>query len=216
MRNGLESLRNSNVMYDMISSYVRYDVFSAGGDLSIIPANVFDNYNFVHFLATYWPHTARLTEVDTLIRSAPHNFGQDIDVALIYYHYAESSILSTYTNTMGALQRDYPNIKFVYVGAGYMDVNHAAQNQQSVLFNNGVVSNYLGTVPIYNLAAILSDDGRCGEAYCPEYSTDPAGVHPNTDFAQRRMAKAFILILESTEFSASAARFFGGEFGAHL
>lgn len=57
---------------------------------------------------------------------------------------------------------------------------------------------FKGKVPLYDLGAILSDDFRCGHAYCPEYSKDPAGVHPNLDAGQTIMAKGFLLILRDT------------------
>jgi len=203
MHNGLTSLKNSNPMHDLVSDYVRYDVFSAGGDLSIMPADVYDNYNFLHFLATPSPNNQRLTEFDTVIRDAPHSFHEDIDVAVVYYHTADAPVYPDYTNTMHQLQADYPNIKFIYVTSGLMDTNHASYNAKSAAFSSLIRENEKDHVPVYDLHYILNNDDTCGLGYCPEYSTDPAGVHPNTDFAQRRMGKAFLLILRDAFFGSA-------------
>src|SRR5688572_21158740 len=54
---GIRSLAAKDKKYDLLSSYERFDVFKAGGDISIIPTDIFAKKSFVHFLATYWPHT---------------------------------------------------------------------------------------------------------------------------------------------------------------
>ena len=203
MYNGLTSLAASNSMHNILDDYIRYDVFSAGGDLSVIPTNVYENYNFVHFLATYWPHTKRIEEFETLIRDEPHSFHEDIDVAMIYFHYTDAIVIDQYTNTMNQLQADYPHIKFIYVTAGFMDINHVTENTLSATFSANMRSTYKGKAPLYDLGYILNNDDACGLGYCPDYSTDPAGVHPNTDFAQRRMGKAFLLILRDSFFGSS-------------
>jgi len=200
MRNGLDSLKNSNLMYNILDDYVRYDVRRAGGDLGIIPTDVYDDHTFVHFLASYTPHTLRIEELDALIREEPHTFHDDIDVAMIFYHYADSTVFMPYTSTMDQLQADYPHIKFIYVTAGFMDINHVYENTLSAAFSEQMRTAYQGNVPLYDLGYILNNDGACGLGYCPEYSTDPAGVHPDTDFAQRRMGKAFLLILRDSFF----------------
>jgi fibronectin type 3 domain-containing protein len=201
MRNGLEDLKNQNPKYDLLSSYVRYDVMNNG--LGIIPTNVYSSYNFVHFLATYWPHTKRLEEVETLLRDPPYTFGTQVDVVMVYFHYALLSVFDTYTNVFDTLQADYPNIKFIYVTAGLMDTNHVTENTNSMAFSAKVRTAYKGKVPLYDLGYILNNDGECGAGYCPEYSTDPAGVHPNVDFAEQRMGKAFLLILRDAFFGSA-------------
>jgi len=203
MHNGLTSLKNSNPMHDILSDYVRYDVFSAGGDLSVIPTDAYDMYNFVHFLATPSPYNQRLTEFDTVIRDAPHSFHEDIDVAMVYYHTADAAVYPTYTSTMDQLQADYPDIEFIYVTSGLMDINHASDNANSAAFSSLIRANEKDHVPVYDLHYILNNDDACGLGYCPEYSTDPAGVHPNADFAQRRMGKAFLLILRDVFFGSA-------------
>jgi len=203
MHNGLTSLKNSNPMHDLVSDYVRYNVFAEGGDLSIIPTNAYNLYNFVHFLATPSPYNQRLTEFDTVIRDAPHSFHEDIDMAMVYYHTADAAVYPAYTNTMHQLQADYPNIKFIYVTSGLMDTNHASDNAASAAFSSLIRANEKDHVPVYDLHYILNNDNACGLGYCPEYSTDPNGVHPNTDFAQRRMGKAFLLILRDVFFGSA-------------
>lgn len=200
LRNGLEDLGNSNAVYDILSDYVRYDVFSAGGDLSVIPADAYDTYNFVHFLATASPQTKRVEELDTLIRAAPHSFSSEIDVAIVYFATGTPDLLTPYSSAMDALQSDFPGIKIIYTTAGFFGASHGAANAQTALFNAGMVSAYKGSAPLYDHGAILSRDGECGNAFCPDYSTDPADVHPNTALGQQQMAKGFLLVLKQAFF----------------
>jgi hypothetical protein len=193
--NGLRSLARQDKKCDFLSSYQRFDVFKAGGDLSVIPANAFDKTNFVHFLATYWPHTRRVDEMDRLMREAPHHFGKKVDVVIIYFHTALPGAFDHYASKMDSLRADFPQVFFVYVTAGFMAASRAKDNENAHVFSEKVRARYQGKVPLYDLGAILSDDFRCGHAYCPEYSSDPAGVHPNLDPGQIMMAKAFLLIL---------------------
>jgi len=203
MYDGLVSLKNSNSMYDILSDYEDYNVFYDG--LESIPTNVYDTYNFVHFLATPHPDNQRLVEFETVIRDAPYSFSEDLDVAMVYYHtvYDPTQAYIDYTNTMHQLQADYPHIKFIYVTSGLMDTNHVADNAKSATFSALIRANEQGNVPVYDLHYILNNDDACGLGYCPEYSTDPAGVHPNADFAERRMGKAFLLILRDAFFGSS-------------
>ena len=161
----------------------------------MIPADAFDKTNFVHFLATYWPHTKRVDEMDRLMRAEPHRFGDMVDVAIIYFHTALPNAFDHYASKMDALRADYPEVRFIYVTAGFMADSRAKDNENAHAFSEKVRARYKGKVPVYDLGAILSDDFRAGHAYCPEYSKDPAGVHPNLDAGQTIMAKAFLLIL---------------------
>lgn len=204
MRNGLAALKGEEPKMDLLNSYQRYDVFRAGGDLSIIPADVFSETNFVHFLATYWPHTKRIEELDTLIRKPPHEFGKKIDVAMIYFHTAQPGMFDFYSEKMDALRKDYPHIQFIYVTSGFMAESRAKDNEGSAAFGELMRKEYKGKVPLYDLGAILNNDGACGNQYCPEYSKDPAGVHPNETFAEQRMAKGFLVILRDALKNAPA------------
>lgn len=198
LHNGLRSLAAKDKRYDLLSSYARYDVFKAGGDLSIIPAEAFAKANFVHFLATYWPHTKRMEEIEQLLRKAPHEFGKTVDIVIVYFHTALPANFDSYCAKMDAMQRDFPNARFIYVTAGFMAETKAKENAAAHEWSELVRKRYKGKAPLYDLGAILSDDFRAGKAYCPEYSTDPAGVHPNTDAGQTMMAKGFLLLLRDT------------------
>lgn len=199
MRDGLTDLKNQNPMYDILNSYVNYDLLNNG--LSIVETNAFSKYNFVHCMATYWPHTTRLTELNTLMRDPPYAFGSQVDVVMVYWHYALESVFDTYTNTFDSLQADFPNAKFVYVTAGFMDTNHVAENTASAAFSAKVRARYQGHAPLYDLGHILNNDTDL-LGYLPEYSSDPAGVHPNAPFAEQRMGKAFLLMLRDLYFGS--------------
>jgi hypothetical protein len=45
------------------------------------------------------------------------------------------------------------------------------------------------------MGKILSDDFRNGHVVCPEYSNDPAELHPNLPAGEIMLAKGFILVL---------------------
>jgi len=198
LRNGLASLAKQDKKYDILSSYARYDVFKAGSDLSVVPADAFDDNNFVHFLATYWPHSQRVLEAETLLGQPPHNFGEVADIVVIYFHTARPSGFDLYASKMDAMQKTYPNIKFIYVTSGFMGPKKAKDNEQSFLFSEKVRQRYKGKAPLYDLGMILSDDNRVGHQYCPEYSKDPADVHPSLQAGQEMMAKGFLLLLCDT------------------
>jgi hypothetical protein len=204
LNGGLSLLRSQNSMYDLLNSYVRYDVFGAGSDLSVVPATAFDNYNFVHFLATYWPHTQRIDEMETLLDDAPWNFSADADVVIIFYHTALASLFPYYSAHMDSMQVQYPSIKFIYVCAAYMDsAMEYSSNVESYNFNLQVRAKYKNQVPLYDLGAILNRDGECGLSYCDDYSDDPAGVHPNSDAGEKAMAQGFLLILKDIFFGST-------------
>jgi hypothetical protein len=96
---------------------------------------------------------------------------------------------------MDALRADFPNLRVIYVTAGFMGPKEAKMNETAQVFSEKVRERYRGKVPVYDLGAILSDDFRVGHVYCPEYSKDPADVHPNTEAGQEMMAKGFLLVL---------------------
>ncbi len=202
--NGLRALAREDKKYEFLSSYQRYDVFKAGGDVSIIPADAFKDKKFVHFLATYWPHTKRVEEVDQLLRAEPHEFGKQVDVVIIFFHIGLPQHFEQYSQKMDAWRRDFPDVKFIYVTAGFLALNQEKYNQQAHAWSELVRQKYKGKVPLYDLGKILSDDFRVGLGFCPEYSRDPAGVHPNLPAGETMMAKGFLLVLKEA-FAAKAA-----------
>lgn len=204
LRDGLSGLASGNSMYDILDGYQRFDVFNARGDLSIIPENIYDSRQFVHFLATYWPHSRRIDEVDQLLRNDPWNFADEVDIVMIFFHYARPDMFPYYSEKLDALRADFPHIQFIYACAGYMEgATHASENQASYEFNELLKAEYLGEVPIYDLAAILSKDGAVGKSYAPEYSIDPSGVHPNSALGEEVMGKGFLLLLRNLYFGDS-------------
>jgi len=72
---GLTALAREDKKCDLLSSYQRFDVFKAGGDVGIIPADALQKTNFIHFLGTYWPHTKRLEEMNRLLQDPPQGDG---------------------------------------------------------------------------------------------------------------------------------------------
>lgn len=200
--NGLNLLKNQDSDYDLLNAYIRYNVFGNGSDLSIVPGEAFDNHNLVHVLATYWPHTKRLEEVETLMRDAPWNFGDKVDVVIIFYHTALPGMYDTYIQKMSALEAEFPDVKFVYVCSGYMGPSRSTDNQNSYEFGELMRANQRGNVPLYDMAAILSKDDLESKQYVAEYSTDAADVHPNTDAGEMALAKGFLVMLKELYFAA--------------
>jgi len=195
---GLTALSKKDSKYDLVSSYERYNVFKEGGNLGIIPADAFDKSNIVHFLATYHPHTKRLEEVNDLLGEGPHGFGKSVDVVIVYFHTATPALFETYKTTLERWQSEYPNVKFIAVTSGFMGPKYAKENDASQAFGELVRAQLKGKVPVYDLGAILSDDFRVGNQFCPEYSADPAEVHRNLPAGEEMMAKGFLLILKET------------------
>jgi len=205
LRSGLIALARQDPKYEFLSSYERYDVFKAGGDLSIIPSDIFEQKKFVHFLATYYPHTKRMEEVDTLMRKAPHSFGNQVDAVIVFFHTATPNNFKQYASTMDALQRDFPKARLLYVTSGFMADSRQKDNDNSHAWSEQVRKRYQNVAPLYDMGKLLSDDFRCGHNYCPEYSKDPAGVHPNTVEGETALAKGFLLLLHETFRSSDAA-----------
>ena len=195
LMNGFRRLEQENPKLKFPGTYARYDVFKAGGDLSAIPADAFEKSNFVHFLCTYWPHGKRVEETDTLMRQAPHNFGRQVDAVVIFFHTARPEDAKPYGDAMDALQRDFPNARVIYVTSGFSGPKFAANNEKSAAFGEAIRARYRGKAPLYDLGAILSDDFRAGNVFAPEYSVDPAELHPSAPAGELMMAKGFLLVL---------------------
>lgn len=195
---GLGQLAKQDKKYDLLSSYERFDVFKAGGDLGIIPAEAFQKTNFIHFMCTHWPPDKRIEEMGELLTKPPHEFGKSVDVVYLLYDIAPASIYENYAAAMESWRAAFPNARFIYGTCGFRGPKYATDNEDCFLFGEKVRQNLKGKVPIYDLAAIMSDDFRAGHVYCPEYSADPAEVHPNLPAGETMMAKGFLLILKET------------------
>jgi len=198
LRAGMVQLENQDAMYHL--NYTGgFQVISEGIDA--VPDDIFQTYDFVQYYCTYWPHTARVTEFDSIVRTKFHD---DIDAAIIFFHYTTMATWDTYTTVMDSLRLDYPDIQFIYVTGGCSPVADDANNAASREFSNAILSEYLGDVPIYDMNSILSthlDGSPCvndeGVPYmCAEFSNDPAGVHPNTDAGEQRMARGMLVLLK--------------------
>lgn len=193
---GLNLLAKQDPKYDLVSSYQRYDVFKAGGDVGIIPPDAFQNKNFVHFMATHWPLTKRIEEMNRLLTEPPREFGKTVDVVVIFYHTCLPEIYEPYTKAMAEWQAKFPKVRFIYVASGLSGPKYAKQNESSFAFGEKVRAELRGKVPVYDMGAILSDDFRDGHVFCPEYSSDPAELHPNLPAGEIMMAKGFLLVLK--------------------
>lgn len=209
---GISELAKQDPKYNLLGSYERFDVFKAGSNLSIIPADAFENKNFVHVLCTHWPLTKRVEETGQLLTQPAHEFGKTVDAVIIFYHTCTPSIFEPYSAAMAEWQAAFPNARFIYVTSGFGGPKYAKNNEDSFAFGEKVRQDLKGKVPIYDLGAILSDDFRVGHVYCPEYSQDPAEVHPNLPAGETMMAKGFLLVLKeafeqaSPETAASAGK----------
>ncbi|NLF32924.1 MAG: hypothetical protein GX591_18815, partial [Planctomycetes bacterium] len=198
LRAGMVQLEGQNAMYHL--NYTGgFQVISEG--IGAVPDDIFQTYDFVQYYCTYWPHTARVTEFDSIIRQKFHD---DVDAAIIFFHYTTMGTWTTYTTIMDSLRLDYPDIQFIYVTSGCSPVADDPNNVGSRDFSQAILSTYLGDVPIYDMNSILSThlDGTPnvnanGVPYmCDEFSDDAAGVHPNTDAGEQRMARGMLVLLK--------------------
>lgn len=206
MASGLRLLAKEDKKYDLVSSYQKYSFTDwsekAGADkgknflLTRLPADVFSQFNFVHFGITIYPWTKRTEEMDTLIRMEPHSFGRIVDAAMIFFHTGPNAKeFEFYAQKMDALQADYPNIRFIYCASGLSGPKFAKNNENSFAYSELVRARYKGKVPLYDMGKILSDDYRDGHVFCHEYSNDPADLHPNLPEGEKMLARGFLLVL---------------------
>ena len=206
MAHGLVLLAKEDKKYDLVSSYQKYSFTDwsekAGADkgknflLTRLPADVFSQFNFVHFGITIYPWSKRTEEMDTLIRCEPHSFGRMVDAAMIFFHTGPSAKeFEYYAQKMDAMQADFPKIRFIYCASGLSGPKFARNNENSFAFSELVRARYKGKVPLYDMGKILSDDYRDGHVFCREYSNDPADLHPNLPEGEKMLAKGFLLVL---------------------
>ena len=192
---GLKKLGQQDAKYQLMDSYQRFNVFKSGGDLSVIPADAFQKSQFVHFICSVHPYVKRAEEMDTVLRKPPHAFAAKVDAVVVLFDEANAPAFAGYAAILDAWRRDFPKIRFIASTGGFESPSFARANDEAHAFGDLVRARYRGKVPIYDIAAIESDDFRVGHAYCPEYSRDPAGVHPNTELGETTLAKGFILAL---------------------
>jgi hypothetical protein len=194
---GIGSLAATNPIYQLNRS-PSYDVNNLGA--SALPTNVFDTYDFVHYLCTLNPnYGTRLAEMDDFVRNRYHD---QLDAIMVEYHFADAAIFPTYQATLDAIRRDFPHIKVIYVTSGYMiDSVYHASNQASAEFGALSRAAYMGKQPLYDMGKMLGTDSTGtwqGDFLCTEFNLNyPNGdnIHPNTAFIQERLGKAMLLIL---------------------
>jgi hypothetical protein len=205
MAAGLRLLAKEDKKYDLISSYHMFSYTDwsdkAGADkgknflLTKLPPDVFSQFNFVHFMITIYPWSKRTEEMNALIREEPFHFGKVVDAAMVFFHTCEPKQFDYYSKTFDAMQADYPKVKFIYCAAGVSGPKLAKNNENGFAFAELVRARYKGKAPLYDMGKILSDDYRNGHVVCPEYSNDPADLHPNLPAGEIMMAKGFLLVM---------------------
>ncbi|MBN2584221.1 MAG: hypothetical protein JXL80_14255 [Planctomycetes bacterium] len=192
---GISSLASTNPIYQLNRSPT-YDV-NNGGD---IPTDVYDNFDFVHYLCTLNPtYSTRLAEMDNFIRNRYH---EQLDAVMVEYHFCDAATFPTYQAMLDGWRQDFPNMKIIYVTSGYMiDSVYHASNQDSAQFGALTRAAYVGTQPFYDMGNMLGTDSSGvwqGDFLCPEFNLNyPNGdnMHPNTPFATERLGKAMLLVL---------------------
>ena len=195
---GLNLLAKQSPMHDISTGFQRFDVEKKGG-LAIIPADIYQKSKLVHFLATRYPVIKRVEETDQLMRRPPWTFSAHVDVVMIVF-VAEvtPAFFPSYCAMMNALARDMPRTRFIHCTSSVL-ADGPEKSDRSVpnmlAFSELVRATYRGKAPVYDLAAILSDDFRNGTVMLPEYSKDATGVHPNQPAGEIQMAKGFILAM---------------------
>jgi len=203
LKDGFNRLAGINSMYMMDVSTDRNDVNMEGP--SALALDAFDHHNFVQYLASVWPWTARLPEFNDFVRN---RYADELDAAIVFFHGNVPSTFAPYSATMDSLRLDYPGIQFIYVTAGVSPVSGTQENIDSNLFSDQVLATYRGQAPIYDMRDILSthaDGTACtfdsgGTTYrymCPEFNLDVPHdwIHPNSPFSEERMGKAMVVLL---------------------
>jgi len=109
----------------------------------------------------------------------PHEFGKPVHPVVVFYQTALPALIEPYVAQMEAWRAEYPKARFIYVISGFMGPKFEQNNAASQAFGKLVRERFEGKAPVYDRGAILSDDFRAGQVYCPEDSQDPAEVHPN-------------------------------------
>ena len=200
LRTGLQLLAKEDKKYDwtITKEWFKSVVWKDDGSFeSDIPPDVFSKMNFVHFAVNKWPFTKRVDDMEALIRRDPYTFGKTVDAVMIFYHTCPDAqkIFDYYSKKMDAMQADFPKVRFIFCASGLSGPTRADANEKSFAFGELIRARYKGKAPLYDMGKILSDDYRDGHVFCPEYSNDPADLHPNQPAGEIMMAKGFILVL---------------------
>lgn len=146
----------------------------------------------------------KLDEFDAIIRGG---LGDDLDIALIKLCYIDfdprtdaRAVFGAYRQVMGALEKDYPEVAFVYSTVP-LEVDADKANTVRTEFNELVRKEYAVTGRLWDIAAAESTDpdgGRVGgeryEALYPAYASD--GAHLN-EVGAVAVAEPFTQLLAS-------------------
>ncbi len=191
---GFRHLEKEDPKFKFMDGYERFDVSKEGGDVGIIPRDFFNSARFAHALLTPWPLEKRLEEGREAV-SGKVRLGEQADLIAIMCETSDPSIADAYVELIVGFQKEFPRSRVIMIAAGFQDASRVEVNEKSHAYSEKIRAAVRGKYPLYDLGAILSDDFRCGHGYCPEFSKDPAGVHPNLPAGETMMAKGFLLVL---------------------
>jgi hypothetical protein len=112
--------------------------------------------------------------------------------------------------------KDFPSVKFAVathnIGADGTNLNGKEVKEASEWnirgsdFSDRVVKTYYGKLPIFDVRDIVSTradgtvcsfehNGKIYRKLCPEYNKNKDMIHPNTEEAQARLGKGFLILL---------------------
>lgn len=196
---GLGLVGKQNKAYDLVEGFQRFDVEKKGG-LPVVPADIFQTAHFVHILGTRYPLPKRVEELDDLMRKEPWQFGNKVDVVMAVYAEVKPEVFADYERLMDGLVRDFPRLRVIHATTSIFAPGEVADRSRKNMedFNALLRARYRGKAPVFDLAAVLSDDYREGPVMLPEYTKDPTGVHPSQPAGMTVMGRAFILALRDT------------------
>ncbi len=191
---GLGLVSRADSAYSILGAFQRFDVEKKGG-LPVVPADVFQSAQLVHLLGTRHPYPRRVEELDELMRQDPWKFGSQVDVIMALYAEVKPDVFPQYQKLMDGLVRDFPNVLVIHATTSIFAPGQIADRAHNNMeaYNALLRTEYRGKAPVYDLAAILSDDYRNGVVMLPEYTKDPTGVHPSLDPGMIAMGQGFIL-----------------------
>jgi hypothetical protein len=196
---GLGLVGKSDAAYDLMGAFQRFDVEKKGG-LPAVPADVFQSAQLVHLLGTRYPLPRRVEELDELMRQDPWKFAAQVDVVMALYAEVKPDVFPQYQKLMDGLVRDFPNVQVIHATTSIFAPGQIADRAHEGMeaYNALLRAQYRAKAPVYDLAAILSDDYRNGVVMLPEYTKDPTGVHPSLDPGMIAMGRGFILAVRDT------------------
>jgi hypothetical protein len=196
---GLGLVGKADAAYSTLGAFQRFDLEKKGG-LPVVPADIFPSANLVHLLGTRHPYPRRVEELDELMRQDPWKFGSQVDVIMALYAEVKPDVFPQYQELMDGLVRDFPNVQVIHATTSIFAPGQIADRAHEGMeaYNALLRQQYRGKAPVYDLAAILSDDYRSGAVMLPEYTKDPTGVHPSLDPGMIAMGRGFILAVRDT------------------